>query len=196
MKFDKIEVMGIINITPDSFSGDGLLIQNDPALSALKQADQFIKQGATILDIGAESTRPGASIVDENEELKRIIPVIKTIRNAYPDINISIDTYKAVVADAGLKAGANWINDVWGFRADPDIKKVAAAHQATSILMHNRSTPNNTQIEESMGGHYVGVEYKNLIEEIKSELMISVNLALDAGLEIDKIIIDPGIMKG
>ncbi len=196
MKFNKTEIMGIINITPDSFSGDGLLFQKDPALAALEQAGQFIKQGATILDIGAESTRPGASVVDEKEELERIIPAIRAIRNAYPDIIISIDTYKAAVADAGLKAGANWINDVWGFRADPDIKKVAAAHQAPSILMHNRSTPNNTQIQENLGGHYVGVEYKNLIEDIQSELMQSVDLALSAGLKRENIIIDPGIGFG
>ncbi|MAT42071.1 MAG: dihydropteroate synthase [Anaerolineaceae bacterium] len=196
MKFNKTEIMGIINLTPDSFSGDGLLIQKDPALSALEQAGHFIEQGATILDIGAESTRPGASPVDEEEELKRVIPAVQTIRNAFPKITISIDTYKASVAEAALKAGANWINDVWGFRADPEMKHVAAAFQAPSILMHNRSTPNNTKIEKNLGGHYIGVKYSNLIENIKSELMLSVNLALEAGLDKDKIIIDPGIGFG
>jgi dihydropteroate synthase len=196
MKFIKTEIMGIINITPDSFSGDGLLFQKEPALSAVEQAGQFIKHGASILDIGAESTRPGASPVDEAEELNRIIPIIKAIRNVFPEILISIDTYKAAVADAGLRAGANWINDVWGLRADPDLKQVAAVHQCPVILMHNRSKPNNAQIKEFLGEEYLDRKYDNLIKNIKSELMESVNLARSAGLAKDKLILDPGIGFG
>lgn len=196
MKFEKIMIMGIINVTPDSFSGDGVLQSKNPQESALEQAARFIKEGADILDIGAESTRPGASTVSEKDELERVVPIIKEIRANFPEIIISIDTYKASVAEAALLSGANWINDVWGFKADPDIKQIAAKYQAPSILMHNRSTPNNTQVKEMLGGRYIGVEYDNLIEDIKSELQESIDLALSAGLSEDKIMIDPGIGFG
>jgi len=192
----KTKIMGIINITPDSFSGDGLLKGQDPQQAAVEQAGLFIKQGADILDIGGESTRPGANLVDEKEELTRLIPVIKSIRQSHPEVIISVDTYKAKVADAALEAGANWINDVWGFKADPDIKHVAAKFQAPSVLMHNRSTPNNTQVKENLGGRYINVEYTNLIEDIKRDLFESIDLALEAGLSKDKIILDPGIGFG
>ena len=188
-------IMGILNITPDSFSGDGLLNASQVKQSAIQQAELFISNGADILDIGGESTRPGAEIVSLDEELERVVPVIEAISAEF-DVLISIDTYKATVADEAVKAGAAMINDVWGFKADDEIASVTKKHDVPVILMHNRSKPANAQILEKLGGRYVGIEYNNLIEDINRELLDSVEIAKTAGISNDKIILDPGIGFG
>ncbi len=187
-------VMGILNVTPDSFSGDGLLAQPNPG-NALEQARAFLAAGCDILDVGGESTRPGAQPVSAEEEAARVAPVIRAIRSE-TDALISIDTYKASVAQAALDAGADIINDVWGLRADPQMAPLAARYGAPVILMHNRSNPNNIEIRERLGGAYLGAAYTDLLAEVKRDLLESVNLARAAGIPDEKIILDPGIGFG
>ncbi|GAB4501154.1 MAG: dihydropteroate synthase [Anaerolineales bacterium] len=191
-------LMGILNITPDSFSGDGLLAaENGAALAAaLRQAEAFLAAGADLLDLGGESTRPGAPTVSAGEEMRRVIPVISALARHFPQAILSIDSYKAEVAEAALQAGAHFINDVWGLRADPRMAEVAARHAAPVILMHNRSKANNAELQAQLGGRYVGVEYVNLLEEVKAELMESVALARQAGISDENILLDPGIGFG
>ena len=189
-------IMGILNITPDSFSGDGLLNQTDLLQAARRQALEFISAGADILDIGGESTRPGAQPVSADEEMSRVLPVIEMLAGLEADVILSVDTYKSEVAEAALRAGAHWVNDVWALRADPLMAEVAARYRANLILMHNRSKPSHAQLEERLGGRYVGMEYENLIEDIRRELMESVHLAKQAGVSKENIILDPGIGFG
>ncbi len=196
-------VMGILNVTPDSFSGDGL-VSPSPDLGegpgvmdkALDQAARFLAAGAEILDVGGESTRPGAKTVTAEEESARVLPVIRALREKFPAALISIDTYKAAVAEEALQAGANLVNDVWGLRADPGLAVVAAKFAAPVILMHNRSKPANAQVQAQLGGRYVGMEYQNLLEDVKAELMESVEIARKAGVLDENIILDPGIGFG
>jgi len=193
-------VMGILNITPDSFSGDGLAqaeSQNSAELvrAALAQGRGYLEAGANILDVGGESTRPGAQPVSLDEELGRVIPVIRALVGEL-DALVSIDTYKAGVAEAALDAGASLVNDVWGFHADPDLAEVVARRQAPAILMHNRSSWANAEVKERLGGHYVGMAYKNLLEDVKRELLESVAIARQAGIPDEHIILDPGIGFG
>lgn len=208
--------MGILNVTPDSFSGDGLLAlpkehrgdvsratnrSADEAWGegeshALEQARDFLADGADILDVGGESTRPGSQPVNAEEELERIIPVITAIAKEFPDVLISIDTYKARVAEAALEAGAHILNDVWALRADPELASVAARFNVPVILMHNRSNPASVEVREQLGSAYIGPEYQNLIEDVRRELLASVGLAVKAGIEESRIILDPGIGFG
>ena len=192
----KTYVMGILNVTPDSFSGDGLLSSTDTVKAALELAQRFVEAGVDILDIGGESTRPGAEVISAEEELKRVLPVIEAIRSSGLNTLISIDTYKANVARAALDRGAHWINDVWGLRADPEMGKVAADYHSPIILMHNASNPAQAELQERLGGRYVSVKYGNLIEEVNKELLESVTLAMSAGVEKRQIILDPGIGFG
>jgi dihydropteroate synthase len=195
-------IMGILNLTPDSFSGDGLL-QKDSTTdnlhidleSILNKARDMVEHGADILDVGGESTRPGAQIVSAEEEIKRVLPVIITLV-ANLDVIISIDTYKASVAEAAIQQGAQMVNDVWGLHADPVLAEVAAKHHVPVILMHNRSSWANAEIKERLGGRYVGIPYENLIEDVKRELLESVTIARSAGIPDDQIIVDPGIGFG
>ena len=189
-------LMGIINITPDSFSGDGLAAKADFVAQAVAQAGRFLADGADILDIGGESTRPGAQVVPEAEEQRRVEPVVRAIASRFPDALVSIDTYKAAVAEVALNAGAQLINDVWGLRADPQMATLAAKSGAPLILMHNRSKPNDAQVEARLGGRYVGVEYADLLADVRRELLESVALARAAGVPDEKIILDPGIGFG
>jgi dihydropteroate synthase len=196
-------LMGIINLTTDSFSGDGLLDveksqaghQDDVLSLALGQARQFIQAGADILDVGGESTRPGSQPINSDEELARVLPVVRVLAAEF-DVPVSIDTYKAPVAQAALEAGASLVNDVWGLHADPDLADVVARHQVPVVLMHNRSSWVHADIKERLGGRYIGVEYQNLIEDIKNELLESVALAQSAGIQDEHIILDPGIGFG
>jgi dihydropteroate synthase len=200
-------VMGILNVTPDSFSGDGLLATPSTTPSdrsdstheglprAIGQARRFLSAGVDILDVGGESTRPGAQQVGADEELARVVPVIEALRRE-TDVLISIDTYKAPVAEAALKAGADLVNDVWGFRADPDLAAVTARHRVPANLMHNRSKPGNADVQARLGGRYVGMEYADLLEDVKRELMESVAIARAAGVPDEHIILDPGIGFG
>ena len=188
-------VMGILNVTPDSFSGDGILQREDQIAAAVSQAQQFAADGADIIDIGGESTRPGSTPVTEAEELARVVPVIEAVRREI-SLPISVDTYRASVAEAALAAGANWINDVWGFRMDSRIARVAAEANCPVVLMHNRSKPKDVAQEERLGGRYVGVDYDDLITDIKRELGESIELALQAGVKEESIILDPGVGFG
>ena len=192
-------VMGILNVTPDSFSGDGLLAMiesNDPLEPMREQAQTFLASKCDILDVGGESTRPGSAPVDAESEKKRVLPVIEMLAREFPDALISIDTYKAEVAEAALNAGARIVNDVWALRADPHLAAVAAKHNAPVILMHNRSNPANVEVKERLGNAYTGSEYQNLIEDVKRELMDSVTIARRAGIPDERIILDPGIGFG
>lgn len=189
-------IMGIINITPDSFSGDGLLKQKDTVGSTLDQAHRFITAGADFLDIGAESTRPGAEPVGQEEELERLLPVIQALTSEDLGIPLSLDTYKAPVAEAGLRAGVDWINDIWGFKADPHMAGVVHKYQVPVILMHNRSQPANPELAGALSPYPLGTEYQDLIPNVKAELLQSVVLAHAAGIPDELIILDPGIGFG
>ncbi|PKO02721.1 MAG: dihydropteroate synthase [Chloroflexi bacterium HGW-Chloroflexi-5] len=187
--------MGILNITPDSFSGDGMLNEPDTLTAVTIRAEAMLKEGADILDIGGESTRPGAQLVSLQEELDRVIPVIEALHNRF-DVPISIDTYKANVAEAAMKAGSAWINDVWGLRADPRMAEVAAKFDVPLVLMHNRSKPSQAELQQVLGGRYIGVPYENLLEDVKNELLESVEIAHASGMKDERIILDPGIGFG
>ncbi len=166
-------VMGILNATPDSFSDGGSFNSLD---KAVEHAKKMVEEGADIIDVGGESTRPGSQTVTLDEELRRVIPVIEAL-SAQLDIPISIDTYKAEVARQALQAGAHIINDVWGFKEDPAMAGTAAEFDCPVILMHNRRN----------------MDYSNFMEDVKSDLQESVNLALDAGVRSEQIVLDPGI---
>lgn len=191
---ERTYVMGILNATPDSFSGDGLYAEN--ARSALAQARAFVNAGADILDVGGESTRPGSAPVDAEEELRRVIPVIRAIAEHLPQTLISVDTYKAQVAEAALDAGAHIVNDVWGLRADPNLASLVADSGAPVILMHNRSNPASVEVREKLGNAYHAAEYTDLLEEVKADLLESVEIAKQAGVRDEAIILDPGIGFG
>lgn len=188
-------IMGVINVTPDSFSGDGLLKNNGWVEQALEQAKQFAEEGAHILDVGGESTRPGAESVGATEELRRVIPVVEAIAHEVA-LPISIDTYKADVAAAALDAGASMVNDVWGLRMDPAMASLCAQRRVPVVIMHNRSRPRDAVQEARLGGRYVGTQYDDLLAEIIDELKISITLAKEAGVEDEQIIVDPGIGFG
>jgi dihydropteroate synthase len=208
---ERTYLMGTINMTPDSFSGDGLYktlskgkdhhLDADKNLDdlvvgvALEQARRFVDAGADILDIGGESTRPGSKPINAEEEIQRVIPIIKVLAREF-EVLISIDTYKAQVAQAALEAGAHMINDVWALRADPDLPSLVASYGVPIILMHNRSSWMQAEVKDRLGGRYVGVEYKDLIADIKKELLESVAIANAAGIPKERIIIDPGIGFG
>ena len=189
-------VMGILNLTTDSFSGDGLLQQTDPLEAALAQAKQFAADGADILDLGAESTRPGATPVSADEECARLLPVLTRLKAELPNMLFSVDTYKATVAEAALQAGAQIVNDIWGFRADDQMGAVVARFGATAVLMHNGRTVVQTEINTTLGGRDVGVHYDDITREVAAGLQQSVEIAHTAGLQDDQIILDPGIGFG
>ncbi|OKP96197.1 dihydropteroate synthase [Paenibacillus sp. P46E] len=167
-------IMGILNVTPDSFSDGGLWDEPD---RAVEHALQMAAEGADIIDIGGESTRPGHQPVSLEAELARVLPVIESIHRAAPHLPLSIDTYKAEVARKAIQAGAHIINDVWGAKADPNMAAVAAESGCPIILMHNRNDRN----------------YQDLARDMSADLADSVNLALAAGVKPENIIIDPGI---
>jgi len=189
-------VMGIINVTPDSFSGDGLLAERDVPGRALEQAQQFKESGVDIIDVGAESTRPGAMPIGEEEELERLLPVVQSLVEAGLGIPISLDTYKSAVASAALEAGADWINDIWGFKADPRMADVARSSNAPVILMHNRSQPVTQQLVDQLSCYPLGTDYQDLLKDVKRELLQSVAIAHAAGVQDNMIILDPGIGFG
>lgn len=190
----KTYVMGILNVTPDSFSGDGVW-GDDVLETAVSQAKQFEADGADIIDIGGQSTRPGSEPVSAEEEAARVVPVIEAVSKAV-QLPISIDTYWSTVAEKALAAGADWINDVWGFMMDPRMAHVAADANCPVVLMHNRSQPKNLIQKEQLGTAFAGATYNDLIEDIKAELQISINVALNAGVKEEHIIIDPGVGFG
>jgi len=195
-------IMGILNVTPDSFSGDGLLGGSDHVEAALTQAREFVRDGADILDIGGESTRPGSQPVSAYEELDRVMPVVNAlvadgmVSASGSPVLLSIDTYKAQVAEAALRAGFHWVNDVWGLQADAEMAGVAARFGAGLVLMDNRSRPENVDLQARLGGRYTGTAYHQLLDEVKAGLLESVRRALDAGVAREQIILDPGIGFG
>ena len=169
-------VMGIINVTPDSFSGDGL---GGDVSAVVEQALRFQEEGADILDIGAESTRPGHDKVSLDDELARLMPALEAVAGKV-SLPISVDTYKAAVARRAVDAGAVIINDIWGLKAEPELARVAAETGAGLVLMHNQK----------------GTIYQDLLPDVLSSLQTSVRTALDAGVPKENIIIDPGIGFG
>jgi dihydropteroate synthase len=179
----KTYVMGILNVTPDSFSDGGLFLNEG---SAVRQALRMVKEGADIIDIGGESTRPGAAPVSVKEEIKRVVPVIKALAKKI-SVPISIDTCKAKVADEAVSAGASIINDISGLRFDRRMAGVAAQHKVPVVIMHIQGTPGNMQ---------KAPVYKALIPEIMDYLREGIDIALKAGVPEDMIIIDPGIGFG
>lgn len=166
-------VMGILNVTPDSFSDGGKYNSLD---AAVKHAKEMVRDGAKIIDVGGESTRPGYTRISDEEEIARVVPVIEALKKEVPAI-ITIDTYKSEVARAAVEAGAHMINDIWGAKADPNIAKVAAEYNVPIILMHNRD---NT-------------DYCNYFEDFLNDLKESVEIAKAAGVPDEHIILDPGI---
>ncbi|MFN2114507.1 MAG: dihydropteroate synthase [Anaerolineae bacterium] len=221
-------VMAIVNVTPDSFSGDGVVpgvpgtpesgvpsgaargaggggahgqvLGRDAATAATvaaatEVAAAAVADGAHIIDVGGESTRPGAASVAADEEIERVVPVIRALRSRF-DLPISIDTYKAPVAEAALDAGADMVNDVWGLRGDPDMAALVARRDVPVVVMHNRSDPSNLAVVANVGGHYVGVRYDDVIGDVRAELQASVDMALAAGIPPEHIVVDPGIGFG
>jgi dihydropteroate synthase len=189
---ERTYIMGVANVTPDSFSGDGV---GDDMEAALERAHGMIEEGADIIDVGGESTRPGSEPVSAEDELRRVIPVIEGLAQS-TDVPISIDTYKAKVAEEALAAGAHLVNDVWGLGMDPSLAEVVARHEMPLVLMHNRSRPKDAAQTERLGGRYLGVEYKDLMGDIIRELRESLALAREAGVVRERIIVDPGIGFG
>jgi dihydropteroate synthase len=192
---ERTYVMGIINLTPDSFSGDGMLNEADWLAGVVDRARSFVREGADILDMGGESTRPGSTPVTADEELARVIPAIRAVRESL-DIPISVDTYRAGVAKAAMDAGADWVNDVWGLRMDDTMAPLIATRGCPVVIMHNRSKPKDVAQEERLGGRYVGVEYDDVIADVARELEESVEIALNAGIQREQMILDPGIGFG
>ena len=170
---EKTYIMGILNVTPDSFSDGGNY--NNVEL-ALKRAKEMIEEGVDIIDIGGESTRPGAEYVSEEEEINRVIPVIKAIKKEL-DVLISVDTYKSKTAKAAILVGADIINDIWAFKKDEEMAKLVAEHNVTCVLMHNREN----------------IPYNNIMEDVIKDLKESIEIAISNGVKKEKIILDPGI---
>lgn len=169
-------VMGILNVTPDSFSDGGRYNRMD---AALFHAEEMIKEGADLIDVGGESTRPGYTVIPDQEETERVAPVIEALTGRF-DVPVSVDTYKSSVAEAAVAAGASLINDIWGLKADPDMASVAARTGAACCLMHNRKEAN----------------YQDFRKELISDLQECVELARSAGIPDDRIILDPGVGFG
>lgn len=169
-------IMGILNVTPDSFSDGGRFRRLD---DALKHAEEMIRDGADILDVGGESTRPGHTRITDSEETERVIPVIEKLKQEF-DIPVSIDTYKSSVAKAALQAGADMVNDIWGLKYDKDMASVIAGYHAACCLMHNREEP----------------VYQDFLPDVLNDLRESVCLAKEVGIDGGKIILDPGVGFG
>ncbi len=169
-------VMGILNVTPDSFSDGGNYNQIE---KALKHTAQMIEEGADIIDVGGESTRPNYTKISDEEEIERVVPVIRAIKEKY-DIPVSIDTYKSKVAKVALEAGADMINDIWGLKYDKEMAAVVKQYNVPVCIMHNRHNK----------------EYRNFLKEVMADLQESIQIAKKALVEEDKIIVDPGVGFG
>jgi dihydropteroate synthase len=173
-------VMGILNVTPDSFSGDGLLQDRDPVGAAVEQARRMVEEGADLLDIGGESTRPGHAPVDAAEEIGRVVPVVAAIADALPEVPLSIDTTKVVVAEAALAAGAHLLNDIWGTGRDGGMATLAASVGVPLLVMHNRAE----------------ARYHDVLREVVDDLAAAVERAEQSGVAPSDVLIDPGIGFG
>ena len=169
----KTYIMGILNVTPDSFSDGGKWNQMD---AALRHVEDMLAEGMDIVDIGGESTRPGYTLIPDQEEIDRVVPMIEAIKARF-DVPISLDTYKSAVAKAGLSAGADLINDIWGLKYDPDMARVIAEAKAPSCLMHNRKAQ----------------DYREFFPDMLDDLRETLTIAEEAGIARDTIILDPGV---
>ena len=169
-------VMGILNVTPDSFSDGGKW--NDKG-RAMRHTQEMIEQGATIIDIGGESTRPGYTLISDEEEISRVVPMIEMVKKNF-DVPVSIDTYKSRVAEAALDAGADLVNDIWGLKYDLDLAGVIARKNAPCCLMHNRKE----------------ADYRDFMQDVAADLADTIHLAEAAGIADEKIILDPGVGFG
>ena len=172
----KCYIMGILNVTPDSFSDGGKFNHLD---AALRHAEEMMEEGAVIIDIGGESTRPGHQVITDEEEISRVTPVIEAVKKHF-DIPVSIDTYKGAVTEAALQAGADLVNDIWGFKHDKRVAELTARYGAACCLMHNR--------KEAV--------YENFQKDVLSDLEECIQIARAAGVPDDKIILDPGVGFG
>lgn len=173
---NKTYIMGILNFTPDSFSDGGKFNNMDAAMAHI---EQMIADGADIIDIGGESTRPGHTVISDEEEISRVAPVIAAVKQRF-DVPVSIDTYKSTVAEAALQAGADLVNDIWGFRHDARVARLTAQYGAACCLMHNRNE----------------INYQDFLTDMVQDLAVCVKIARDAGVPDDKIILDPGVGFG
>ena len=177
-------VMGILNVTPDSFSGDGILAGSatttDPLGAAVARARAMVDEGADLIDVGGESSRPGHAEVAAADEIARVAPVIRAVRAAFPDLPISIDTVKPAVAEAAIEAGADLVNDVWGVAEDSSLARVAAERGVPLVLMHNRAE----------------ARYTALIAEIVADLQRAIERAVGAGVPWERLVVDPGFGFG
>lgn len=169
-------IMGILNVTPDSFSDGGKFNNLD---AALYHTEEMLRDGADILDVGGESTRPGHQVITDEEEISRVVPVIEAVKQRF-DIPVSVDTYKGAVAEAALQAGADLVNDIWGFKHDRRVAELTAKYGAACCLMHNRRQP----------------VYSNFQKEFLEDMAQCVQLAREAGVADDQIILDPGVGFG
>ena len=174
-------IMGVLNVTPDSFSDGGLYIK---VKEATQRATELLVQGADVIDIGAQSTRPNADIVGSEEELRRLIPVLSSVRSKHPEAIISIDTFHSNVAKEALNLGANWINDVTGGRYDPDILKVVAEAECPYVLMHSRG---NSRTMDSLNN------YNNIVIDVKNEMLMATEIAFKQGVKKNNLIWDLGL---
>ena len=166
-------VMGILNVTPDSFSDGGKFNNID---AAMRQVEKMVDEGADIIDVGGESARPGYTVISSQEEIDRVVPVIEKIKSQF-DVPVSIDSYKSAVASAAVEAGADLINDIWGLKRDPMMGKTVAKYGCPCCLMHNRAK----------------AEYTDFLKEVFIDLKETIRLALESGISQDKIILDPGV---
>ena len=173
---EKTYVMGILNVTPDSFSDGGSYTSID---KAMEQTKKMIQQGADIIDVGGESARPGHVQIGDEEEIRRVVPIIREIKKKF-DIPVSIDTYKSAVAKAALEAGADLLNDIWGFRYDEKMAELAAEYDVPVCLMHNRDN----------------LDYDDFMEDVKKDLQISLDIAEKYGVKKENIMLDPGVGFG
>ncbi len=190
-------IMGIVNVTPDSFSGDGLLTRSDFVAAATAQALRMIEDGADILDIGGESSRPGSVPISAEEELRRVIPVIEALAPKLPPSRvIAVDTIKANVAREALNAGAAIINDISALQADADMAPLIAERGASVILMDNRSLPSHIANDDKLGGRYLALDSDDILDDVCGNLERRTTDALKAGIAPDKIILDPGLGFG
>jgi dihydropteroate synthase len=184
LSLDRPLVMGILNTTPDSFSDGGTYYASDAAVA---RAGEMLAEGADIIDVGGESTRPGAAAISEEDELRRVIPVVRGIASRHPQATISIDTTKTVVARAALDAGAHIVNDVSGLRFDPAIAGVCATTRAGLVLMHSRGD-DVTELAS-----FEHASYSDVVADVRAELDDAFSIALEAGVSRDAIALDPGI---
>ncbi len=173
-------VMGVLNVTPDSFSGDGLLAAADPVAAALAQAGGMVADGADILDVGGASSRPGHAPIPPDVEIGRVVPVVRAVAAALPGTVISVDTTSPAVAAAALDAGAHLINDVWGVGDDDSMVRIAAERGVPIVLMHNRAE----------------ARYRNLLPEVIADLQRALDRAMEAGVPWDHLVVDPGFGFG